>query len=1156
MNPKFKFKYILFLFFIISSAVTSQEIENVISVSDTFSINFENRYNLSATNIIPGSGTVFLNKKKIKNKFYILVNTEMYLSLSDSLEYSIADTLIINYKAFDFGLQKTYKRREIVRRIDKTTGDTISIVKSAGPSLSSTAIFGEDMNKSGSLIRGFTVGTTKDFSLNSGLRLQLSGKLTDEIDIVAALTDENTPIQPEGNTESLDELDKVFIEVKHPNAIATFGDYDFIETGSEFGSINRKLEGLKAQGFYKNQSAQIAIAGARGKFTTNYFSGIEGVQGPYRLTGQNNERNIIVIAGSEAVFIDGIKLKRGEANDYTIDYANAELIFTPQRLITSASRIYIDFEYTDRQFNRNFLGADYTGEYFNEDLIVSFDYYRENDDQNNPIDLEFSEDDLEILRDAGDDQNSASRSGVSLAQPDSLGITRGTYAKVDTFINERPFSYYKYLPGEAESIYNVRFSYIGEGKGDYSKQSLGNYKFVGLNKGSYLPIRFLPLPQSLQLGNLRVASKLSEGINLNLELAGSSFDKNRFSAIGDKNNNGYARNIFFLIEPKEMNLFGKNFGQAGFSYKDRFIENRFNSMDRINEVEFQRLYNLPDNASGNETLREIGIDFLPFDGLSIRSKYGLIKRGNGFSSNRYISKINLGKEFVSAHYDFDYVESDNSLIKTNWLRQNGTINLNYKKLNPGITFLYENKKDKFQTADSLLNSSLRYEEAAPFITFAGISGFDATAKLSFRSEYFPLNGEMRKESEAVTKSLNLNYRGTREITSLLSLVSRDKKVTEPFKLKGVIDNETILIRSQTRTRLFEGFVAGDLFYETATLRTAKLERVFIRVPIGTGNFIYLGDLNENGISDEEEFEPAIYDADYIQLTVPTDELFPVIDLKFNSRLEFVFSKIFDKPNNLIQKILNPLSSETMFRVEENSREENTEKIYLLDFSNFLNDSTTIRGFNFFQHDFHLYKNQNDFSLRFRFTQRRSLNQFSAGLEKSYFRERNVRLKFRLAEEIGNQTEYIHQTDNLLAPSNFNRSRISTNNEISSDFSYRPERNIEIGFKFRVGRNIDSYPETPTEINLNSEVVRVSYSIANKGRLRIELERTELTTNSTGNIIPFEILKGNLPGKNYFGRVNFEYRAAGNLQTSLAYDARIQGSNKTVHTLRAEARAFF
>lgn len=50
-------------------------------------------------------------------------------------------------------------------------------------------------------------------------------------------------------------------------------------------------------------------------------------------------------------------MKRGENNDYTIEYSNATITFTPNRLITSASRINVDFEYTDRQFARSFFGS-------------------------------------------------------------------------------------------------------------------------------------------------------------------------------------------------------------------------------------------------------------------------------------------------------------------------------------------------------------------------------------------------------------------------------------------------------------------------------------------------------------------------------------------------------------------------------------------------------------------------------------------------------------------------------------------------------------------------------------------------------------------------------------------------------------------------------
>ena len=94
------------------------------------------------------------------------------------------------------------------------------------------------------------------------------------------------------------------------------------------------------------------------------------------------------------------------------------------------------------------------------------------------------------------------------------------------------------------------------------------------------------------------------------------------------------------------------------------------------------------------------------------------------------------------------------------------------------------------------------------------------------------------------------------------------------------------------------------------------------------------------------------------------------------------------------------------------------------------------------------------------------------------------------------------------------------------------------------------------IDINSETLRLNLSLSTDGRLRIEIERDELTGNTNGNSIPFEITSGNVLGKNYYGRLNFDYKLAANLQSSMSYEGRNQGGGKMIHTARAEVRAFF
>lgn len=1140
------------LFFLPVNKLIAQDVYQKVALADTFIVGDKNSYKISSLNIIPFSEKISLNKQFLNRSDYSISYEKGVFSLNLITYYSRNDTIVISYESIVTKLKPLYKRRNLVIRYDEKLLDTVKFLRDEEKVLTTESIFGKSIQKSGALIRGITIGTNQDMQINSGLRLQLSGKLSDDIDIVAALSDENTPIQPEGNTETLEELDKVFIEVKHKNAAGTFGDYELNERKTEFGQLTRKLQGLKGEINIDNHRGMVAVAGSRGKFNTQQFSGSDGSQGPYRLYGINNERLIVIIAGSEKVFLDGEQLKRGENNDYVIDYSNSEITFTPKRLITSASRISVDFEYTDQQFKRNFFGTAYSTKLFEDNLEFGFSYFREGDDENNPIDFSFSEDDKTLLENAGDERSNAVRSGARLAEPDSLGKIIGSYVKIDTLINDQNYTYYRYAPGDANAVFNVSFTYVGSAKGDYSKESLGNYKFVGISNGSYAPLVYLPLPDLKQNGNFFLNSKLFDALKIKLELSGSDWDKNLFSSIDDSDNFGYARSFVFEIEPSEIKISEINFGKIGLSFKDRLVQKKYSSLDRINEVEFNRNYNLTGNTTDDQTLREISLSLLPTDKISISGKYGFLQQGTSLNSDRFISALSARDSSYHIDYALDYVKSTNNKLKTTWNRQLGNVSYTIASIKPGLDYLFENKHDT--ETDTLFNTSLKYFQAAPFIEYTYKNNFDIKVSYTYRTEHFPLKNEMVLQSKSYTEQLSFNYRGIKEITSSLSLAFRDKKISDEFKALGIGDNSTVLILSQTRLNLWDNFINGDIYYQASTEQSARLEKVFVKVTQGSGNYIYLGDLNENGIAEENEFQLTSYDGEYILVTTPTDRLFPVIDLKANSRIKFDFGKIL-KGNGFASSALKIISTETSFRVEENSKIDDTKQIYLLNFSKFLNDSTTIRGSQFLQHDFNFFKSSSDLSFRLRYIQRKSLNQYSGGLERGYFSERGIRIRFKMITEITNQTDIINQADNYVSPSITNRTRQVDKNEIVTDFTYRPIRNIETGFKINFSRSEDSYPAKPTIVDLNSLTLRINYSMANYGRIRFETERTELTSNVSSNI-PYEITRGNVIGKNYFWRVFFDYKVTGFIQTSLSYDGRLQGKGKAIHTMRAEARAFF
>jgi len=1061
----------------------------------------------------------------------------------------------VAYRYFPLAFkEKYYIRRPIMLR-DSTGKDSIRIAP-VSPPLSLSEMFGSDIQKSGSIFRGFVVGSNRDFTVSSGLRLQFSGRIANDLEIAASLTDENTPIQPEGTTQTLQEFDNVFVELKGTDYAATLGDFHFEAEGSEFGRIKRKLTGGQGMATYRigNNSGTTVIAGAvaKGQFHSLQLQGLESVQGPYRLTGRNGERNIIVLAGTERVYLDGERMLRGETNDYTIDYGVGEVRFTTRRPITSSSRIVVDFEYSDRQFSRSLIGASTEANLIDKSVVFRASFFREADDPDNPIDFAITDSAKAILSAAGNNRQKAIVSGVT--QVDSNGF----YIRIDsTLADGSPVSIYRYAPGPLAKFV-LSFSQVGFGKGDYIRQGVGVFVWKGSGAGDYLPIQYLPMPTDHHQLDLRVETHPRSDITATAEFAQSVFDPNRFSVLDDDRNDGKAYLFAASYAPASIQVGGSSLGAASFDFKHRFLDDRFNPIDRIDDVDFNRKWGVDSLLAGDERTTESLMSYSPTEDITFGGGVGTFRKGDFFSTTRTNASFNSrGIGIPVSEYHFERLKTDDNQSRTtgSWNRHKGSIEKGIWNVTPFAVVETEKRRILSIPGDSLLVGSFGYESFGGGIRWENIGPATVSTRVDVRTDDSLRAGSLIKESESVTQTYEALISDGQSLSSNLNIVLRSRRPSDAFRLLGRIENKTVLVRSQTRYSPFNRALEADFLYDVATERSSKHERVFLKVAPGSGNYRYVGDLNGNGVSDESEFEMTRFDGDFVVVSIPTEELFPVIDLRTGLRVRLRPSLIMRNPEGPLEKILSIMSTETYIRVEEKSTEKDLAKIYLLSLKNFLNDSTTISGSNLFTQDIIFFEGRPEFSARLRFSQRNSLNNFSTGLEKGYGRERSLRIRWQLVTEIANQVEFVNKVDNLQS-NVFGRPHQITSNAFSFDLSYRPEQEIEFGMKLDAGTSTDDFQNPPVEASINAQVVRFVYAFRGAGQARLEAGREELNVSRATTELPFELTGGRVPGKTWLWRVSIDYRLVHFIQATLSYNGRSEGGRSPIHNAQAEVRAFF
>ena len=1063
------------------------------------------------------------------------------------------DTLIFNYHPLLIDFSKKYYKHPISlnRTIEqKQYHPSLNIINTVN---SNNLFQGTKLNRTGSISRGLMVGNNQDFSLNSNLNLQLSGMISPTMKILASVTDDNIPIQPQGNTQQLQDFDKVFIEVSDQKWKLTAGDFWIKNKDSYFLKYHKRGQGIHLKNkIIGNNNIEIDVENSasisKGKFGRNVIQGIEGNQGPYRLYGNENESFIIILSGTENVYIDGVLLKRGQNNDYIIDYNTSEISFTANTLINKDKRIIVEFQYSDKNYARSLLQSSTTIKKNNSSFYIHG--YGEQDSKNQPLQLDFDLLDRQTLENIGDNIDLAIGSGI-----DSVDFNQATnlYQKIDSL----GYEVYQYSTNEQEAVYMITFSNVGQGNGNYKikeNNALGKvFEWIApdtisfgsiIKNGDYSPIKKLVTPKKRQI--ISIGGKtIWSGNSLSYELSTSNMDLNTFSAINNEDNIGFAGLVNFenkntLKEKWELNQ----------QYRIESISKDYRRIERFREVEFERNWNIQNLITTKDQLlssAKINLKHLENGLFQYQlNSYFIKDEFNGYKND---FKIKWDKK-VNLNFDGSLMNSDGQ-FNTSFLRHKTDLFIPIKGFKLGFKDINEN--NQFFIADTLNNNSYRFYDWKVYI-----ENYDSTKnRIQFfyqeRYDWFKDRSILKKATKAISPGLMVGISSRKNFNLNYSLAYR--MLQSDSSLTNILPENSLASRLNYNLKLLKGGINTNSFLEIGSGLELQKEFIYIEVPAGQGVYTW-NDYNDNGIKELNEFEIAAFSdqATYIRVFTPNNNYVKIYSFQYNQNLNIDFKRIIDG-KTMVEKFLNKFYNQTAVNTHKKTND--------LDLQTLLNplvnaDNPIIQ--------------QMSNSLRNSLFFNRSSSKYSIELVTQLFANKNLlingtdfistnkdQIKFRwnMNKSFMLNSQLTKEIKKNSSTYMTNRNYDIENMEINNRISFQPNTLFRIAINGRYSEKRNSIEYGNEKAFINDIGLELRRSKRDKGLLNGELHLVNINYNGeSSSTIGFEMLEGLQLGKNITWKLGFQKNMSNNIQISINYNGRKSEENRAIHTGSMQMRAFF
>lgn len=1022
----------------------------------------------------------------------------------------------------------------------------------------------DGLNTSGSISRGITIGNNQNAVVNSELDLQITGKLSDKVSIRASIQDANIPAQEGGYSQSLNEFDQIFIELFGDNWNIRAGDIDLQNANSYFGRFTKKVQGISLGGIFTNDdgskiSAFASGALVRGVFAKSEFIGQEGNQGPYKLVGPNGELYILVVSGSERVYVNGLLLERGENEDYVIDYNAGEIKFNPTYPITSNMRITVEYQYTDRSYTR-FIG--YGGaNYASDNLDLGVYVYSENDAKNQPLQQNLSEEQVAILKAAGDDPDLMT---APSAIPDTYSENKILYKK--EIINGTEVFVFSSNP--EDELFSVRFTLVGPNNGNYvigDNNAISRiFEYIapinGVRQGNYEPVIKLNAPIKLQVGGVNGSFHPSEKTQIDFEVAGSKNDLNLFSELDNGDNDGFAGRLAFKqrILKTEDTLKIDAFGSWD------FVHRNFKTIERLYNIEFNRDWNLL-NPLGNQSFLISGVEVSHPKIGGGRYEFQNLNYSENFNGTRHVlaSEINLKKLKFRTYGSF--LDSKADSISSKFFRINNTTTYSLDRAWVGGKIAMENNQIRDVSNDSISPVSQKF---TAFEVFTGIG--DSTKVFVEAGYQYRVNDSVRRNLLQKVNSSNTYYLKSKlintENTQLSAYANYRTLKYEPEKSEpGLFPNETFPILRKNRgterslnsriiynQTLFDGGIRWNTALESNNGVIPQQEFTYVKTEPGQGVYTWI-DYNDNGVQELEEFEVAQFQdqAEYIRVLLPNQLFLKIRQNKFSQILTLNPLKWSNKEG--FKKVLSHFYNQTSYVLDRKVKRKN-DGFNINPFEDGGNDqlglTLNFRNALFFN------RGKQRYTTSYTFISTSSDNLLAIGLQRNDLKSHQLNFNHKFKESWLVNLKAATGSSESLSESFESRNYRLDSYELNPKLSYLLSQNTRFDVFYEFANQDNQLGNLE---KLKQQTLGFSFAYTNAEKISMNGEFNYINNDFKGNAfspVAYQMLEGLQPGTNFTWRALFQKRITKYLDANISYFGRKSETTKTVHTGSVQLRAYF